>query len=67
MYPKQRMSAFRLEEELMDAMDTVQERYGTPYSEQIRRALRAWLEQEHGIEVKTASKRPAKGGKGRAK
>jgi hypothetical protein len=65
-FPKQRMSAFRLEDELMNAMDVIRERHGTPYSEMIRRALRLWLEAQ-GAPVKPAAKRPARGGKGRAK
>ena len=55
-FPKQRMSAFRLEDELMDAMDVIRERHGTPYSEMIRRALRMWLDAQ-GVPVKPATKR----------
>jgi len=40
-------------------MDQLQERDGVPHSEQIRRALRAWLE-EKGIKVPKAK---TKGGR----
>lgn len=56
-----RAATFRLPDELLDGMKEVQERDGIPQSEQVRRALRAWLE-ERGIvapEKKTARKRAA--------
>jgi hypothetical protein len=51
------LRAFRIDEDLAAAMDRVHEQYGTPYSEQIRRALRAWLEQV-GALPRTKTDRP---------
>lgn len=56
MSPVRRMAAFRLEDELLDAMDVIRERHGTPYSEMIRRALRMWLDAQ-GVPIKPAAKR----------
>jgi hypothetical protein len=39
-----RVTTFRVDEELLDAMRRLQERDGILPSEQIRRALRPWLE-----------------------
>lgn len=39
-----RAATFRLDEELLDALQVVKERDGIPATEQVRRALRAWLE-----------------------
>ena len=55
MTPRDRTITFRPDNDLMAGMDELQERYGTPYSEQIRRALRAWLE-EQGV-IKAERKR----------
>jgi Arc/MetJ-type ribon-helix-helix transcriptional regulator len=38
------MVSVRLDADLVSAMDALQEKHGTPYSEQVRRALRPWLE-----------------------
>jgi len=46
MTPSQKkQTAFRLEPEILDGLQTVKERDGIPISEQVRRALREWLEQ----------------------
>jgi hypothetical protein len=37
-------TAFRLDTELMDGLRAVKERDGIPISEQVRRAVKAWLE-----------------------
>jgi hypothetical protein len=42
--PIRRVTTFRVDEELLDAMRRLQERDGILPSEQIRRALRPWLE-----------------------
>ncbi|MCA1562188.1 MAG: ribbon-helix-helix protein, CopG family [Acidobacteria bacterium] len=47
-----RVLTFRPDDALLEAMELQRERHGTPYSEQIRRALRAWLEKQ-GVNVKT--------------
>lgn len=38
------MITFRPDNDTFDAMASLREREGVPFSEQIRRALRAWLE-----------------------
>ena len=56
MTPIKRIAAFRIDEDLRDAMKRLQERDGMPFSEQIRRALRPWLENK-GVLVKSDRKR----------
>ena len=61
MTPRERIIAFRPDQDIEDAMTTLWERDGISYSEQIRRALRVWL-QERGVlaplpKAKTARKR----------
>jgi hypothetical protein len=56
MTPKSRIVNFRPDDEIFEAMERLKERHGTPFSEQVRRALRAWL-QHQGELVKTRSKR----------
>ena len=53
-----RPTTFRLEEELLDALQEVKDRDGIPITEQVRRAIRTWLE-ERGVAVKTGRKRAA--------
>ncbi len=48
----------RIDAELAGAVAEVQERYGTPVSEQVRRALRMWLETQD-VNVKAAHRRAA--------
>jgi Arc/MetJ-type ribon-helix-helix transcriptional regulator len=50
-------TTFRLEENIVEGLRLVKERDGIPVSEQVRRALRAWLE-ERGVQ-KTERKRAA--------
>lgn len=59
--PKE-MTAFRIESEIMDGLRRVKDRDGIPFSIQIDRALRAWL-QKKGVSVpmpKTPSSHPSK-------
>jgi hypothetical protein len=49
---------FRLEQVLLDALQEVKERDGLPVTEQVRRAVIAWLELR-GVKVKTERKRAA--------
>ena len=51
-----KISTFRIDEELLDGMRQMQERDGVPVPEQVRRAIRGWLE-EKGIKVKSERKR----------
>jgi antitoxin component of RelBE/YafQ-DinJ toxin-antitoxin module len=37
-------STFRIDDELLDALQKVKDRDGIPLSEQVRRALKMWLE-----------------------
>lgn len=39
-----KLAAFRLEPDILDGLQFVKERDGVPVSEQVRRALIAWLE-----------------------
>ena len=41
---QRKVTAFRIDADLLQAMQRLQERDGISYSEQIRRALRPWLE-----------------------
>lgn len=56
MSPKDKILTFRPDDDIYAAMDALRERDGVPFSEQIRRALRAWLE-ERGLTKKAASRR----------
>jgi hypothetical protein len=58
MSPKERSITVRLEPAMAEAMEAVQERFGTPFSEQVRRGLAEWLEKQ-GFKVKTERKRVA--------
>ncbi len=51
-----RQTALRIEPELLEALHGVKERDGIPVSEQVRRAVRAWLA-ERGVSVKAAPRR----------
>jgi hypothetical protein len=44
MTPARRVTTVRVDADLLEAMHRLQERDGIPLSEQIRRALRPWLE-----------------------
>jgi hypothetical protein len=57
-------TSFKLDDEILDGLKTVTERDGIPRSEQVRRALRAWL-QDKGVLAppgvkKTASTKTAR-------
>jgi hypothetical protein len=40
-----KQTAFRIDPDILEGLHVVKERDGVPLSEQVRRALRAWLEQ----------------------
>jgi len=44
MTPKTRVITFRPDDEDLEEMEALRERDGIPFSEQIRRALKMWLE-----------------------
>lgn len=48
-------TAFRLPDDMIEALHTVKDRDGIPLAEQVRRALAAWLV-ERGIEPPAAKK-----------
>jgi hypothetical protein len=54
-----RPATFRLEQELLDALQEVKERDGLPVTEQVRRAVRAWLDEKGVTLKKTERKRAA--------
>jgi len=45
-----RITAFRVDEDLLDGLRRVQERDGVPVPEQVRRAIRTWLESKDVME-----------------
>jgi hypothetical protein len=57
MTPAKQLTALRLDDDLLQAMRRLQERDGISFSEQMRRALRPWLESK-GV-MKAERKRPA--------
>ena len=50
MTPTDRVVTFRPDEDLLHAMETLRDRDGVPFSQQIRRALRQWLEEKGVLE-----------------
>ena len=57
MSPKRPLTAFRIDEDLKEGLQAVWERDGIGVSEQIRRAIRGWLEQKGVGITKTERKR----------
>jgi hypothetical protein len=51
-----RITTFRIDEELLTGLREVQERDGVPVPEQVRRAIRAWLD-EKGVTLKKSAPR----------
>jgi len=58
MSPKQ-MTAFRLELDVIDGLNRVKDRDGIPFSVQVDRALRAWLDKK-GVRLKAPRTAKAK-------
>ena len=54
--PAKQLTALRLDADLLEAMRRLQERDGISFSEQMRRALRPWLESK-GVIKKAEGKR----------
>jgi hypothetical protein len=52
-------TTFRLETEIMTALSEIRERDGIAVSEQVRRALKQWIEAK-GLTIKADRKRPAR-------
>lgn len=57
MTPKE-ITNFRIDSELLDALRQIRDRDGIGIAEQVRRAIRAWVESK-GVKVKAERKRPA--------
>ena len=57
--PERRVTTFRIDEELLQGLEDVFERDGILPSEQVRRAIRAWLD-EKGVLSKPERKRGAR-------
>ena len=51
-------TTFRLETEIMAALGEIRDRDGVAVSEQVRRALRQWIDAK-GVKIKTERKRAA--------
>lgn len=56
MTPTLKSATFRIDTDILEGLDAIKERDGVPVSEQVRRALRAWLESK-GVEKEAASRR----------
>ncbi|MEP7307319.1 MAG: ribbon-helix-helix protein, CopG family [Acidobacteriota bacterium] len=54
-----RYAGFRIDEELLDGLELIRERDGVTVPEQVRRAIRGWLESK-GVKVKAADRRVVK-------
>ena len=52
----QRITTLRIDEEIWSSLEMIRERDGVPISEQVRRALRPWLESK-GVKIKAAPRR----------
>ena len=50
------VTTFRIDHELLEGLRHLKERDGVPISEQVRRAIKAWLV-EKGVNVKAAPRR----------
>ena len=61
-YPNRQMHSFYLEPELSTGLKIIKDRDGISESEQVRRAVRSWLESK-GLKLKQRAAR--KGGKGK--
>jgi hypothetical protein len=53
-----KQTAFRIEPEILRGLQVVKDRDGVPLAEQVRRALRAWLEEKDVSVTKAERKRP---------
>ena len=56
MTPQRRTLTFRIDDELLEGLQHIWEKDGVPVSEQVRRAIRAWLESK-GVKVKAERSR----------
>jgi Ribbon-helix-helix domain len=54
--PNLKPATFRIDRRLLDALEEVKRRDGVPISEQVRRALEAWLEGKGVLEKSDRSR-----------
>ncbi len=59
MTPQRKSTGFRLDDELLEGLQQVSERDGILPSEQVRRAVRAWLEAKGVLAPKSERKQAA--------
>jgi hypothetical protein len=57
-------TAFRIEPEILEALQEIKDRDGVPVSEQVRRALRTWIEAKSATKKDAAPRRAAANRKG---
>jgi len=63
MAPDLKPTTFRLEQDILDGLQRVKVRDGIPVTEQVRRALRKWLDEKEPLEPerkRTIAKQGAK-------
>jgi predicted DNA-binding protein len=53
-----RQTTMRIDDELLEGLEALKERDGIPVSEQVRRAIRAWLDAK-GVRVKKSERKRA--------
>jgi hypothetical protein len=58
MTPDLKPATYRIDRHLLDGLEQIRVRDGVPISEQVRRAIGAWLELK-GVSVKPANRRAA--------
>jgi hypothetical protein len=61
-----KLVAFRLDQALVDALAAIKERDGVPLTEQVTRAVKAWIETKH-LAARLPTKRPVDRKPSRAK
>jgi hypothetical protein len=57
MAPQRKLAAFRLDDDLLEGLQVVYDRDGILPSEQVRRAVRTWLEAKGVLEQNSGRKR----------
>jgi hypothetical protein len=60
MSPRERVMTFRPDNDTFEGMTSLRKRDGIPFSEQIRRALRSWLELKGAMKPETKGERHRK-------
>jgi hypothetical protein len=62
---KDRVLSIRVDAEISAALEVVRERYGTPISEQVRRALIVWLTAQGALRLRVSKTHSARFPRGR--